>query len=107
MLRTIELKGNRNMKLAITLGDADIKAALVAHAKQALKIDLSDDQVSVEITAGRKGKGYSAEIVIGGDTETGTSATALVEPVSPEEEVELPKPTPETAGHESTSLFDQ
>lgn len=97
------------MQLAITLGDADIKAALIAHAKQALKIDLNDDQVNVEITAGRKGKGYSAEIVIGGDTETETPAAAPVEPVSAEEEVDLPVPTPETAGHESTastSLFE-
>lgn len=103
------------MKLSITLGDADIKSALVAHAKQSLKLDLVDDQVKVEITAGRKGKGYSAEIVIGSD-ETETTApvesdtvTETTDTSAENSDVDLPTPTPETAGHESstgTSLFD-
>lgn len=111
------------MKLAITLGDADIKAALIAHAKSSLNITLADESVTVNLTTGRKGNGATAEIVIGSDepavavetTPIGSVGEVVpaVEvvgesavPVPVEEEVELPAPTPETAGHETkTSLF--
>jgi ribosomal protein S5 len=121
MLRITELKGNLIMKLSITLADADIKAALIAHAKSSLSIDLADETVSVNLTAGRKDKGYSAEIIIGSDdtvVEAPVAKTTAVKPaieeaiepvVEAEPEVELPMPTPETVGHETeakSSLFD-
>jgi len=104
------------MKLSITLGDADIKAALIAHAKASLNIDLKDEVVTVNLTTGRKGNGASAEIIIGGDTEVvpvvETAVPDTVEPVADQvvnADEELPAPTPETPGHESApkaSLFE-
>jgi hypothetical protein len=106
------------MKLSITLSDADIKAALVAHAKSSLNISLSDESVTVNLTTGRKGNGASAEIIIGGDTEAvspsvepdPTGDCAAPSEVNADTDVDLPSPTPETEGHATpetkNSLFE-
>ncbi len=121
MLRIIELE-EKVMAFTFNLDNDEINKAMVAHVKT-LGIPTEGKHVTVDITSTRKPVGYSAVVTVSDSLNTVSGMTDPVEGkvvnIEPtveteEEEINLPKVTPETAGHESNpvaetkaSLFDE
>jgi hypothetical protein len=80
-------------QITLTVNQAGIEKALAAYVNN-MGVSTEGKSVSVTLTAGRKGNGFTAEVVIGGQIET--VPLAAVVPSKPPVLKQAKAPQPET-----------